>query len=380
MEDLDGDGIEDHYDLDDDGDGFSDLIEIAYPSDPKDPDSHANAVPHGITSNANLAIPENVMSGTKIGHLTALDVDDNETFLFSLLSDEHDSFALDTNGSLFSKYSFNYETDDTNHSITVRVTDKHGYSFDQNFSVLITNELEDKNGDGVEDYMGSDKLSPVDVTVHDGQLTLPENSPPGTIVGRITAVDPDGDQNHNFQILTKPNPENFSSAFFDGLTAWFDASDSSTLSKIENSNQVRSWDNKIDPSVKMYAEVGREPNHEGTINGNPALSFEKNGVVMEKMATYKNGDSPWNPAGVNGKITGSNGNLAIFLVHQSKAKKRSGMPFNFGWGGHFFWSDNRLYWDIRTGSNGNRLNTPLSFDVPFVICMYNSLSEERRGI
>ena len=67
VEDLDGDGIEDHYDLDVDGDGFSDLIEIAYPSDPKDPDSHANAVPHSITSNGNLAIPENVMAGTKIG-------------------------------------------------------------------------------------------------------------------------------------------------------------------------------------------------------------------------------------------------------------------------------------------------------------------------
>ena len=72
--------------------------------------------------------------------------------------------------------------------------------------------------------------------------------------------------------------------------------------------------------------------------------------------------------------------LAILLFNQIKAKKRSGLPFYFGWGGHFFWSYNRLYWDIRTGSNGNRLSTPLSFDVPFVICMYNSLSEERRGI
>ena len=31
IEDLDGDGVEDHYDPDDDGDGFSDLEEIAYP-------------------------------------------------------------------------------------------------------------------------------------------------------------------------------------------------------------------------------------------------------------------------------------------------------------------------------------------------------------
>ena len=41
VEDLDGDGMEDHYDLDDDGDGFSDLVEIGYPSDPRDAGSVA---------------------------------------------------------------------------------------------------------------------------------------------------------------------------------------------------------------------------------------------------------------------------------------------------------------------------------------------------
>ena len=46
VEDLDGDGIEDYYDLDDDGDGFPDLVEIAYPSDPRDADSWANTPPN----------------------------------------------------------------------------------------------------------------------------------------------------------------------------------------------------------------------------------------------------------------------------------------------------------------------------------------------
>ncbi|SVD52870.1 uncharacterized protein METZ01_LOCUS405724, partial [marine metagenome] len=35
VEDLDGDGIEDHADPDDDGDGFSDAMELAYGSDPR---------------------------------------------------------------------------------------------------------------------------------------------------------------------------------------------------------------------------------------------------------------------------------------------------------------------------------------------------------
>ena len=37
IEDLDGDGIEDFYDSDDDNDGFSDAEEIAYGSDPRTP-------------------------------------------------------------------------------------------------------------------------------------------------------------------------------------------------------------------------------------------------------------------------------------------------------------------------------------------------------
>ena len=45
VEDLDLDGIEDHYDTDDDGDGFTDEVEIAYGSDPRDPNSVANTAP-----------------------------------------------------------------------------------------------------------------------------------------------------------------------------------------------------------------------------------------------------------------------------------------------------------------------------------------------
>ena len=45
FEDLDGDGTEDHLDSDDDGDGFSDSVEIAYGSDPRDPNSWLTLLP-----------------------------------------------------------------------------------------------------------------------------------------------------------------------------------------------------------------------------------------------------------------------------------------------------------------------------------------------
>ena len=49
FEDLDGDGTEDHLDEDEDGDGFSNIIELAYPSDPRDPNSVANTAPVSVS-------------------------------------------------------------------------------------------------------------------------------------------------------------------------------------------------------------------------------------------------------------------------------------------------------------------------------------------
>ena len=49
VEDLDGDGIEDAYDTDDDGDGYSDAEEIAYGSDPRDANSVADTLPTALT-------------------------------------------------------------------------------------------------------------------------------------------------------------------------------------------------------------------------------------------------------------------------------------------------------------------------------------------
>ena len=51
VEDLDGDGTEDHYDDDIDGDGFTNAEELAYGSDPLDPNSVANAAPNSLDLN-----------------------------------------------------------------------------------------------------------------------------------------------------------------------------------------------------------------------------------------------------------------------------------------------------------------------------------------
>ncbi len=63
---MDGDGIEDHADPDDDGDGFSDVAEIAYGSDPRDVSSVANQPPSAIDLNG-----DGMVDGGDIGQLLA---------------------------------------------------------------------------------------------------------------------------------------------------------------------------------------------------------------------------------------------------------------------------------------------------------------------
>ena len=72
VEDLDGDGTEDHYDLDDDGDGLSDLDEAHFNSDPRDANSPAVPATSFVISQE-LNISEDADIGAVVGKFTELD-------------------------------------------------------------------------------------------------------------------------------------------------------------------------------------------------------------------------------------------------------------------------------------------------------------------
>ena len=78
--------------------------------------------------------------------------------LQSNLPSEHPAktFSIDANGTLTANQSFDYETDDLNYTITVRATDDHNASFDKNFTITVTNVVEDLDGDGTEDHYDDD--------------------------------------------------------------------------------------------------------------------------------------------------------------------------------------------------------------------------------
>ena len=140
VEDFDGDGIEDAHDLDNDNDGFSDVAEITYGSNPWDADSIANAAPDSLIL-SNHTIMENQPAGTFIGQLLGTDPDYNSTLNYSRVNgpgdDHNQNFVIDQNLSLRTKKSFDYESDDHNLSIRIRVKDEHNASLVRVFTITL---------------------------------------------------------------------------------------------------------------------------------------------------------------------------------------------------------------------------------------------------
>ena len=159
VEDFDFDGIEDHFDHDDDDDGFSDTAEIAYGSDPRNSQSLANAAPQDIDLNG-TTVAENQPVGTIVGDFNATDPDpdSNHTFAFTdgNGSTHNHLFTLDANRTLRTAAVLDYEANATL-SIRVRATDDHNASIEKAFVIAILDDgQEDSDGDGIENHVDTD--------------------------------------------------------------------------------------------------------------------------------------------------------------------------------------------------------------------------------
>ena len=65
-------------------------------------------------------------------------------------------FAIESNGTLKTSAPFDYETNASTYQITVRVTDELNAFTDGNFSISLTNVVEDPDGDGIENHLDPD--------------------------------------------------------------------------------------------------------------------------------------------------------------------------------------------------------------------------------
>jgi hypothetical protein len=158
IEDLDGDGTEDAYDEDIDGDGFSNKEEIVYGSDPLDSSSVINSAPTDITMEGGEVL-ENKPVGTLVARFFGVDADKNDSLIYQLVDSERLEgfpFKLSPFGGLRTIRELDYELDGHNYFLTVRVLDDRNESFDKSFTVSLINQVEDLDGDGIEDAFDDD--------------------------------------------------------------------------------------------------------------------------------------------------------------------------------------------------------------------------------
>ncbi|MDC1309574.1 cadherin domain-containing protein [Opitutales bacterium] len=197
IEDFDLDGIEDHYDSDDDNDGFSDAEEIAYGSDPRDANSTANAPPQitlGSTFPAQLDANGvfhigHVENQTDIIRVAATDPDgDDLNYSIYTWQDLHHFEINASSGDLRFKQAPDFEKlEDHNkdgvYGIVLRVSDGHVHT-DQPAWIWLQNENE----------------APYDLNAS-APLQFLEEQPAGTLVGNFSAHDHDANTTLTYSIL-----------------------------------------------------------------------------------------------------------------------------------------------------------------------------------
>jgi hypothetical protein len=143
-----------------------------------------NEAPSDITLD-NSAVAENEPFGTLVGTLTTIDQDAESSYTYDLVAGEGDTDNSDftiVSDQLTTNSVFDYETKRT-YSIRVQSDDGNGEIYEEQFTITITNVNE----------------APTDIELDSSNLA--ENEPVGTVVGRLTTIDPDTGQNHFYYLV-----------------------------------------------------------------------------------------------------------------------------------------------------------------------------------
>ena len=140
-----------------------------------------NAPPYDILLSTDSML-EKSTPGTVIATLSARDPNSWDTFTFSLTDDAEGRFVIMGNLLLAGLVGTDRQESEY-HDISIRVTDEGGLSFEKTFRI---NVLERKEPP-IEIILSSD--------------TIPENSPQGTVIGTLSAIDPDPDETFTFVLL-----------------------------------------------------------------------------------------------------------------------------------------------------------------------------------
>ena len=153
-----------------------------------------NSAPYDLNSSSSLTVTENQPAGTIVGEFNATDPDANATLTYHLVSgagDTHNTlFTLETNGTLRTATTFDYETNASTYTIRVQVRDEYNATAEENFTVTL-----------MDVYEVPVNSAPADLN-STAPLTIAENEPLGTIVGEFNATDPDANTILSYHLVS----------------------------------------------------------------------------------------------------------------------------------------------------------------------------------
>jgi VCBS repeat-containing protein len=135
---------------------------------------HPNEAPVDLVLDGN-SVDENRPAGTLVGTASADDPDPEDVLSYSLVDDAGGRFAIDpATGAITTTAPLDHESQ-ASYDIVIRATDPDGLSTDKAVTIAV----------------GDVNETPVALVLDDSSVD--ENAPAGTLVGTVSASDPDGD-------------------------------------------------------------------------------------------------------------------------------------------------------------------------------------------
>ena len=139
-----------------------------------------NSAPTDLALSASTIL-ENQAAGTTIGLLSATDPDAGDTFTYALVAGDVSAFSISGN-TLKSAASYDFEST-SSFSVTIRVQDAGGLTFDKTFTISVQNQNE----------------APTSLTLSGD--TVIENTPAATVVGTFASTDPDAGDSFSYSLV-----------------------------------------------------------------------------------------------------------------------------------------------------------------------------------
>jgi VCBS repeat-containing protein len=199
IEDMDGDSIEDAYDPDIDGDGYTNEQEIAYGSDPLDPLSMLNRAP-SFSGSTSFSVVEN--NQTAVFLLSASDLDTDDILSFSISGPDAAKFSVNAaTGGISFLQAPDFEANgsvagDNLFLLSIQVSDGED-SASSSITIEVLDIYEPPPNDPPSDLLLSASI-------------LEENLPAGSLIGSFSTLDPDdlsGEDQYLYELVTETSSD-----------------------------------------------------------------------------------------------------------------------------------------------------------------------------